>query len=66
MDNLLGYVRRDFLLPVPRVSTLEELNVTLERHCRDDLQRRGREHPTSKAVRLEAGRAPALSGPAGT
>lgn len=52
VENLLGYVRRNFLVPLPRVSTLEELNVTLEQHCRDDLQRRVWGHPATKAVRL--------------
>jgi transposase len=59
VENLLGYVRRNFLVPVPRVHTLEELNATLEQHCRDDLQRRVWGQPASKGVRLEEER-PAL------
>jgi len=59
VENLLGYVRRNFLVPLPRVHTLEELNATLEQHCRDDLQRRVWGHPTIKAIRLEEER-PAL------
>jgi transposase len=59
VENLLGYIRRNFLVPVPRVRTLEELNATLEQHCRDDLQRRVWGQPATKAVRLEEER-PAL------
>jgi transposase len=59
VENLLGYARRNFLVPLPRVTTLEELNATLEQQCRDDLQRRVWGQPTTKAVRLEEER-PAL------
>jgi transposase len=53
VENLLGYARRNFLVPLPRVSTLEELNATLEQQCRDDLQRRVWGQPATKAIRLE-------------
>ena len=59
VENLLGFARRNFLVPLPRVSTLEELNATLEQQCRDDLQRRVWGQPATKAVRLDEER-PAL------
>jgi len=59
VENLLGYTRRNFLVPVPRVSTLEELNAALEEQYRNDLQRQVWGQVTTKAVRLEAER-PAL------
>lgn len=39
VENLVGYGRRNYLVPVPKVNTLEELNVELERRCRADLER---------------------------
>jgi transposase len=59
VEGLVGYTRRNFLVPVPRVSSLENLNADLERHCRDDLQRRLRGQSATKAVLLEEER-PAL------
>jgi transposase len=63
VENLLGYVRRNFLVPLPRVNSLEELNARLTQHCRDDLQRRVWGHPTTKAIRLEEERPALLSLP---
>jgi hypothetical protein len=41
VETLLGYARRNFLVPVPVVQGgLEPLNADLESHCRVDLQRR--------------------------
>ena len=59
VENLLGFARRNFLVPLPRVTTLEELNATLEQQCRNDLQRRVWGQPATKAVRLDEER-PAL------
>jgi len=53
VEGLAGYPRRNFLVPVPRISSLEGLNTDLERHCRDDLQRRLRGQTATKAVLLE-------------
>jgi transposase len=63
VENLLGYARRNFLVPLPRVTTLEELNATLEQQCRSDLQRRVWGQPAPKAVRLEEERAALLALP---
>lgn len=39
VENLLGYGRRNFLVPVPRVHGIEELNTRLEADCRKDMER---------------------------
>jgi transposase len=39
VENLLGFGRRNFLVPVPRVDGIETLNIQLEAACREDLQR---------------------------
>lgn len=47
VENLVGYSRRNFLVPVPRVSSVEELNKKLWNDCllyRDIHQIQGREH----------------------
>jgi len=59
VEGLVGYTRRNFLVPVPRVRGLEDLNADLEQRCRDDLQRRLRGQAATKAVLLEEER-PAL------
>ncbi len=53
VEGLVGYTRRNFLVPVPRTSSLESLNADLEQQCRDDLQRRLRGQTAIKAVLLE-------------
>jgi transposase len=40
VERLLGYVRRNFLVPVPRVGSWEELNSYLLQQCRRRLTRR--------------------------
>lgn len=53
VECLLGYVRRNFLVPLPHVMSLEALNVELEQKCREDLERRLWGQTAPKAVRLE-------------
>jgi transposase len=45
VETLVGYCRRNFMVPVPKVETVEELNHHLEACCREDLDRtlRGKE-----------------------
>lgn len=45
VETLVGYCRRNFMVPVPKVETVEELNHHLESCCRADLERtlRGKE-----------------------
>jgi transposase len=40
VENLVGYARRNFLVPLPRVASLEELNAFLRERCRESLGRR--------------------------
>lgn len=47
VENLVGYSRRNFLVPVPRVSSIDELNQKLWNNClnyRDTHKVSGREH----------------------
>jgi transposase len=39
VENLLGFARRNYLVPVPKVNSLVELNGELERRCQNDLDR---------------------------
>ena len=39
VENLLGFARRNFLVPIPKVDSLTELNEELERRCGADLDR---------------------------
>jgi transposase len=38
VENGVGFARRNFLVPVPQVSSLEELNAYLEQRCREYAQ----------------------------
>jgi transposase len=40
VENLVGYARRNFLVPVPEVATLSELNAALLTRCRAEADRR--------------------------
>ena len=53
VEGLVGFTRRNFLVPMPRTSSLESLNADLEQQCRRDLQRRLRGQTAIKAVLLE-------------
>jgi transposase len=39
VENLVGYARRNFLVPIPRLSGIEELNERLLADCRQDMER---------------------------
>ena len=49
IENLVGYVRRNFLVPLPSVSSLEELNAILQERCQAGLNRELRGHGQSVA-----------------
>ncbi|MEJ2246154.1 MAG: hypothetical protein P8Y80_08800 [Acidobacteriota bacterium] len=55
MENLVGFSRRNFMVPVPKVNNLEELNRYLETQCRNDLGRilRGKEKPKGELLKEE-------------
>jgi len=59
VENLVGYSRRNFLVPVPVADDFHSLNVMLYRKCHDDLTRRVRGQDATKAERLSRQR-PAL------
>ncbi len=52
VENLLGFARRNFLVPIPQVESLEALNAELTEHCRRDLQRQLRGKPAPKEALL--------------
>jgi len=51
-ENLIGFARRNFLVPVPRTESLEALNSELAQQCREDLERKLRGQPANKATLL--------------
>lgn len=56
VENLVGYIRRNVLLPIPEVQNWEELNQLLLNRCekyRDEHHIRGREMPVCDAFALE-------------
>jgi hypothetical protein len=63
VENLLGYSRRNFLVPVPKVDSFAELNRDLERRCLEELKRRVRGKDGCKAELFEDDRATMLSLP---
>lgn len=63
VECLVGFTRRNFLVPLPRVDGFETLNAELERKCREDLDRRLRGKTTTKAQRLDEERSAMLDLP---
>ena len=53
VEGIVRYSRANFLVPVPQVRALEELNARLEQSCREDLNRRLRGKHGSKAELLK-------------
>src|SRR6476469_10491312 len=53
VEGLVGYARRNFLVPIPTAASFAELNARLERHCLDRLSDRLRGHAESVGERLE-------------
>ncbi len=64
VEGLVGYARRNFLVPIPRVGSWEELNVRLLEQCRERRARRLRGHQETIGERLERDRAAFLPLPA--
>jgi transposase len=52
VENLLGFSRRNFLVPVPETDSLESLNARLAERCRKDLDRQLRGKPATKGELL--------------
>jgi len=52
VERLLDFARRNYLVPVPRVDSLETLNRHLVKRCQEDLKRQLRGKPSSKQTLL--------------
>ena len=64
VENLVGYGRRNFLVPIPAFATFDELNAHLTAACRADLDRAVRGKPEGKHAPLAEDRAAMLPTPA--
>jgi transposase len=64
VEGTVKFARLNFLVPVPQVRDLDELNAGLLCRCRDDLRRRVRGEAAIKQALLEADRAAFLPLPA--
>ena len=63
VENLVGFTRRNFLVPVPCFDSFEALNAHLEDCCRERLAAKLRGHQETIAERLERDRATLLALP---
>ena len=63
VEGLVGYARRNFLVPVPRVATWEELNTHLRQACLHRRQRKLWGHTETIAERFERDREQLLALP---
>jgi hypothetical protein len=66
VESLVGYARRNTMVPVPEFSSFASLNVYLEACCLGDLTRRVRGKSQTKAELLEIDRAALLALPTNT
>ena len=64
VEGLVGYARRNFLVPIPRCASWEELNAQLLEQCRKRRERRLRGHEQSIGERFEKDQAARLPLPA--
>jgi transposase len=64
VEGLVGYSRRNFMVPIPHASSWEELNAHLEADCRKRRERRLRGHTETIGERFERDRAVLLPLPA--
>jgi transposase len=64
VEGLVGYARRNFLVPIPDVPSFAELNARLEQRCLERLDHRLRGHAESIGERLERDLAALLPRPA--
>ena len=60
VENLVGYTRCNFLVPIPHVRSFTELNEHLERCCQAELDRSLRGKETTKSDRLDEERSAML------
>jgi transposase len=60
VEGLVGYSRRNFMVPIPRFGSWEALNVHFEEQCRKRRERRLRGHTETIGERFERDRAAML------
>jgi transposase len=65
VEGVVKFARLNFLVPVPQVQDLDELNVMLHKMCREDMKRRLRGKTGTKAELFEEDRKAFLEIPAG-
>ena len=53
VEGLVGYARRNFLVPIPSFESFEALNACLERRCLERMDARLREHSETIGQRME-------------
>ncbi len=53
VEGLIGFARRNFMVPIPQIDDLEEFNEQLAQSCRTDLERRCGGRSTTKQGLLE-------------
>ena len=53
VEGMVGYGRRNFLVPIPRADSFDELNAHLESECLERLDARLRGHTESIGERME-------------
>ncbi len=63
VEGMVGFTRRNFLVPVPSAESWEALNVLLEERCRQDLTRQLRGKSATKDKLLQEERSTLLSLP---
>ena len=64
VEGLVGYARRNFMVPIPRASSWEDLNSHLEANCRKRRERILRGHKETIGERFERDRAALMPLPA--
>jgi hypothetical protein len=64
VEGLVGYARRNFMVPIPHFNSWDELNEHLEAECRKRRERRLRGHSETIRERFERDRAAMLPLPA--
>jgi transposase len=64
VEGIVGYARRNFMVPVPRADSWDELNAHLAERCRMRRERRLRGHKETIGERFERDRAAMLPLPA--